>query len=80
MLYKCLGMQQRTLCIYTAGQSVGHLPLTQGKDLQLGMLLHRFDQLQSLQVRFKALTADSIASLQYLSTVPAGYDGGQPSE
>ena len=48
-----------------AGQSVGHLPLTQGKDLQLGMLLHRFDQLQSLQVHFKALTADSIASLQY---------------
>ena len=37
--------------------------------MQLGVLLHRFDQLQSLQVRFKALTADSIASLQYLSSL-----------
>ena len=62
-------MQQLTLHTHSAGQSVGHLPLTRGKDLQLGMLLHRFDQLQSLQVRFKALTADSIASLQYLSSL-----------
>ena len=33
------------------------------------MLLQTFDQLQSLHVRFKALTADSIASLQYLSSL-----------
>ncbi|KAL3153040.1 hypothetical protein ABBQ38_012064 [Trebouxia sp. C0009 RCD-2024] len=49
-----------------ARQSIAHLPLTQGKDLQLGMLLQRFKKLESLHVRFKALTASSIESLQEL--------------
>lgn len=40
------------------------MPLTKGKDLQLGILLNKFQSLHSLQVRFQALTASSIEALK----------------
>lgn len=46
------------------GISIRHLPLTNGQDLQLGLLLTKYRNLQSLHVRFKALTASSIESLK----------------
>jgi len=43
---------------------IKHIPLAQGNDFELGLLLAKFTAAQSLRVRFQALTGKSLAALR----------------
>lgn len=47
-----------------AGASIRHIPLAKGNDFELGLLLTKFTETQSLRVRFQSLTGKSIAALR----------------
>ncbi|KAA6428887.1 MAG: hypothetical protein FRX49_00997 [Trebouxia sp. A1-2] len=47
-----------------AKPSIKHIPLTQGNDFELGLLLIKFAAAQSLRVRFQGLTGRTLAALR----------------